>query len=158
MRVRRSVPLEIRHCFSYSIGETENGSPIIWVSGQGGWYEISPSAAYRPVYRKMCEATTLYYKLVDIYNSTPTPKKAKKQKHSTLMDELSGVLLQYAARVGDGSTLDEVAARCNEHAGFLLSHFAQRETLIDWAPTAFYRWLVSEHAVRQPRPSSHARC
>lgn len=148
MRVRKSVPLEIRKCTSYSIGESPDGSPLIWVSGRGGWYEVNPSPAYRPIYRKMCEATTLYYNMVDIYNSRRAPKKTKKQKQSNLMDELAGVFLQYAARVGDGCTFDEVVARCSEHAGFFICQFAQLENLIDWGPTAFYRWLTSEHAVR----------
>ena len=146
MRVRASTPLEIRKCVSFSIGESPDGSPLIWLSGNGGWYEINPSPAYRPIYKKMCEATTLYYNLVDIYNSIQLPKKPKKTK-AKWMDELSGIFLQYAARVGDGSTFEEVIERCNEHAGFFISQFAQQETLLDWHPTAFYKWLTSEHAV-----------
>ncbi|KAM4056177.1 defective in methylation-7 protein [Hirsutella rhossiliensis] len=146
MRVRKSIPLEIRQCVSYSIGESPDGSPLIWVSGRGGWYEINPSPAYRSIYRKMCEATTLYYNMVDIYNSRRAPKRSKKQKQSSLMDELASIFLQYAARVGDGCTFDEVIARCSEHAGFFICQFAQQESLIDWIPTAFYRWLTTEHA------------
>ncbi|KAF4512918.1 hypothetical protein G6O67_000247 [Ophiocordyceps sinensis] len=146
MRVRKSIPLEIRQCTSYSIGESPDGGPLIWVSGRGGWYEINPSPAYRATHRKMCEATTLYYNMVDIYNSRRAPKKTKKQKQSALMDELASIFLQYAARVGDGCTFDEVIARCSEHAGFFICQFAQLETLIDWRPTAFYRWLTTEHA------------
>ncbi|PHH84019.1 hypothetical protein CDD83_2625 [Cordyceps sp. RAO-2017] len=146
MRVRKSTPLEIRQCISYSIGESPDGSPLIWISGRGGWYEINPSPAYRPIYRKMCEATTLYYNLVDIYNSKQLYKKLKKAKQNDLMDELSRVFLQYAARVGDGCTFDEVIARCSEHAGFFICQFAQLESLIDWRPTAFYKWLAAEHS------------
>ncbi|EHK27272.1 uncharacterized protein TRIVIDRAFT_114510 [Trichoderma virens Gv29-8] len=68
MRVRSSTPIEIRHCIAYSIGEDE-GRPVVWVLGRGGWYEINPSDAYRPIFNKMCEATTMYYSLVDIYTS-----------------------------------------------------------------------------------------
>ncbi|POR36449.1 Uncharacterized protein TPAR_03367 [Tolypocladium paradoxum] len=150
MRVRASTPLEIRKCVTFSIGESPDGSPLIWLSGNGGWYEINPSPAYRPIYQKMCEATTLFYNLVDIYSSRRAPKKPKKSR-SGWMDELSGIFLQYAARIGDGSTFDEVVERCNEHAGFFISQFAQQETVLDWQPTAFYKWLTTEHAdlVRQ---------
>lgn len=67
-KVRGSAPIEIRHCISYSIGEDE-ARPVVWVLGRGGWYEINPSEAYRPIFNKMCEATTMYYSLVDIYTS-----------------------------------------------------------------------------------------
>ncbi|KAF4585738.1 defective in methylation-7 protein [Ophiocordyceps camponoti-floridani] len=144
-RVRRSCPLEIRHSTRYSIGETEDGSPIIWVSGRGGWYEINPSPAYRQIFRKMCEATKLYYIMVDIYAPENAPKKNKKSTKSALLDELSGVFLQYAVRAGDGCTFEEVVARCHEHAAFLINQFPQ-ETSIDWNSTAFHRWIMMEHA------------
>ncbi|ODA84025.1 hypothetical protein RJ55_02543 [Drechmeria coniospora] len=145
MRVRSSVPIEIKKCINYSIGESDDGSPLIWISGVGGWYEINPSRTYRPTFLKMCEATTLYYKLVDIYDSTASQRKSKKAKQSSFMDDLAGVFLTYAARVGDGCTFDEVVERCHEHAGFFICQFPQ-ETMIDWQPTAFHRWLMMEHA------------
>lgn len=95
MRVRSSTPLEIRKSTSYSIGEADDGKPLIWVSGRGGWYEINPAPAYKEMYNKMCEATTMYYSVVDIYNSDP-PKKSKKSK-GNYMDELGQVF----HKVGD---------------------------------------------------------
>ncbi|GJN85926.1 hypothetical protein PLIIFM63780_009501 [Purpureocillium lilacinum] len=142
MRVRSSTPIEIRQCITYSIGESPDGSPIIWVSGKGGWYEINPAPRYREIHRKMCEATTLYYTLQDIYSEEP-PKKTKKSKQPALMDELSGVFFKYALNVGDGSTLEEVIERCHEHAGFFICKF-QQDTF-DWSATAFHRWLTAEH-------------
>jgi len=144
MRVRSSTPIEIRQCITYSIGESPDGSPIIWVSGKGGWYEINPAPRYREIHRKMCEATTLYYTLQDIYSEEP-PKKTKKSKQPALMDELSGVFFKYALNVGDGSTLEEVIERCHEHAGFFICKF-QQDTF-DWSATAFHRWLTAEHEV-----------
>ncbi|UNI18935.1 hypothetical protein JDV02_005164 [Purpureocillium takamizusanense] len=144
MRVRSSTPIEIRQCITYSIGESPDGQPIIWVSGKGGWYEINPAPRYRELHRKMCEATTLYYTLQDIYSEQP-PRKAKKTKPLDLMDELSGVFFKYALSVGDGSTVEEVMKRCHEHAGFFISKFQQDP--FGWSATAFCRWLTAEHAV-----------
>ncbi|PHH70950.1 hypothetical protein CDD82_6823 [Ophiocordyceps australis] len=145
-KVRSSTPLEIRECKAFSIGQQDNGSPVIWVSGRGGWYEINPSPTYRPVYRKICEATTFYYDLVDIYNSRPLSKKPKKDlKESVLSKELSTVFHQYAARVGDGVTLPEVYDRCSEHAGFFISQFDQQDRLVDWESTGFHQWLTTKH-------------
>ncbi|RDA88349.1 hypothetical protein CP532_5633 [Ophiocordyceps camponoti-leonardi (nom. inval.)] len=144
-RVRKSTPLEIRHSHLFAIGESDDRSPLIWVSGRGGWYEISPSAAYGPIYRKMCEATTFYYHMVDIYDASKTLKKTKKTKESALLQELSGIFHQYAARVGDGSTFEEVVARCSEHAAFLINQFLQVDLYMDWKPTALYKWIVMQH-------------
>ncbi|KAH7008218.1 hypothetical protein EDB80DRAFT_715908 [Ilyonectria destructans] len=146
MRVRQSVPIEVRQSISYSIGEAEDGQPLIWVSGKGGWYEIFPSPTYLPIYNKMCEAAMLYYRIMDIYK-TQKPKKPKKGRRPDPMIELSHLFHQYAAKVGDGSTLDEVIERCMEHAPFLISQFTQEDPAeFDWRPTLFYRWLTNKHA------------
>ncbi|KAH7166062.1 hypothetical protein EDB81DRAFT_918365 [Dactylonectria macrodidyma] len=142
MRVRTSIPIEVRQSISYSIGEAEDGQPLIWVSGKGGWYEIFPSPTYLPVYNKMCEAAMLYYRIMDIYKNQKA-KKVKKGKRTDPMTELS----HYAAKVGDGSTLDEVTQRCIEHAPFLITQFTQEDPEeFDWRPTFFYSWLTGKHA------------
>lgn len=93
MRVRQSVPIEVRQSISYSIGEAEDGQPLIWVSGKGGWYEIFPSPTYLPIYNKMCEAAMLYYRIMDIYK-TQKPKKPKKGRRPDPMIELSHLFHQ----------------------------------------------------------------
>ncbi|EGR52547.1 uncharacterized protein TRIREDRAFT_74397 [Trichoderma reesei QM6a] len=95
-RPRASTPIEIRHCISYSIGEDE-ARPVVWVLGRGGWYEINPSEAYRPIFNKMCEATTMYYSLVDIYTSEKfrrTPVRA----HANSLEALREDFLQDVVR------------------------------------------------------------
>ncbi|KAK8917780.1 hypothetical protein VCV18_009102 [Metarhizium anisopliae] len=138
MRVRSATPLEIRRCTSYSIGESPDGKPLIWVSGQGGWYEIDPCSAYKPMYNKMCEATTMFYNMLDIYTDDP-PRKTKKVKNSAVMDELD----QYAARIGDGATREEVHERADEHSAFFMDQFSQ--DVDTWKPTAFYKYITTKH-------------
>lgn len=92
MRVKASTPIEIRHCIAYSIGE-DDGRPVVWVLGRGGWYEINPSDAYRPIFNKMCEATTMYYSLVDIYSSGKF-SKTPAASASNLLEALRTDLLQ----------------------------------------------------------------
>ncbi|KAG5989251.1 hypothetical protein E4U43_004535 [Claviceps pusilla] len=153
MRVRTSTPLEIRRSMLYSIGESEDGRPLIWVSGQGGWYEIDPCRAYKPMYNKMCEATTMYYTLLDIYTENP-PKKHKKGKTPTIMEELGPIFLKYVARIGDGSTIEEVIARAREHAVFFINKLSQNDTSLDWSTTAFYKWIFSEFAEQHENTST----
>ncbi|KAK7432770.1 hypothetical protein QQZ08_000631 [Neonectria magnoliae] len=143
MRVRHSVPIEVRQSRQYSIGEAEDGQPLIWVSGKGGWYEIIPSAAYIPIYSKMCEAAMLYYHIMDICKNHPL-KKPKRGKRPNPMAELAPIFHKYAASIGDGSTLDEVVKRCEEHAEFLMSQF-ELEVDFDWRITLFYRWMTNKH-------------
>ncbi|KFA78502.1 hypothetical protein S40288_01510 [Stachybotrys chartarum IBT 40288] len=147
-RVRSSTPIEIDACVSYAIGESgdDHPRPLIWVSGRGGWYEIEPAPEYCQIYNKMCEATTMYYIMIDIYNSGGRRKTAKKSKKADWMEELAPILHQYATRVGDGATLEEAKQRCIDHAPFFLFQFVQESPdLIDWKSTGLYKWLTSEH-------------
>ncbi|KAH6892218.1 hypothetical protein B0T10DRAFT_457933 [Thelonectria olida] len=145
MRLRHSTPIEIRQSISYSIGLAENNQPLIWVSGKAGWYEIVPSASYLQIYNKMCEAATLYYTIMSIYEvENNSAKKLKKGKRVGAIAELSPIFHKYAARIGDGSTLDEVIERCAEHALFLIPHFDQ-EGEFDWKTTLFHKWMTTKH-------------
>ncbi|KAH0495268.1 hypothetical protein TgHK011_008833 [Trichoderma gracile] len=144
-RPRASTPIEIRHCISYSIGEDE-ARPVVWVLGRGGWYEINPSEAYRPIFNKMCEATTMYYSLVDIYTSDKFSRMPVRG-HANSLEALRDDFLQYAMKVGDGATFNEVVQRCTEHAIFFVCQFGQESLdLIDWKQTPFHRWFTAQHA------------
>lgn len=93
MKVRSSTPIEIRQCIAYSIGEAPGARPLVWVLGRGAWYEINPSEAYRPIFNKMCEATTMYYNLVDIYNSKQL-SRIPKASGPSLLESLHDDFLQ----------------------------------------------------------------
>lgn len=55
---------------------------------------------------------------------------------------------QYAMRVGDGTTFNEVVQRCAEHAIFFVCQFGQESlALINWKQTLFHKWFTAEHAV-----------
>ncbi|KAM0346100.1 hypothetical protein ACHAPU_005865 [Fusarium lateritium] len=142
-RVGSSTPLEVRKCSNYSIGEDEDGNPIIWVQGTCAFYEITPSPAYAPIYRKMRDAVLLYYRLMAIYTEKQ-PKKAKKSKKD-IEKELNHVFHQYATQIGDGSTLQIVKGRCDEHASFLISQCLQDVNEVDWTATPFFKWMINRH-------------
>ncbi|RGP77764.1 hypothetical protein FLONG3_4153 [Fusarium longipes] len=144
MKVRRSIEIEVRKCGQYSIGEDANGSPIIWVAGSCAWFELNPSKAYAPIYRQMQEAVALYYRLLAIY-SEKQPKKAKRSKKD-IEKELYQVFHEYATRIGDGSTLEDVIARCDKHASFLIAQCTQDNDELDWQTTQFYQWLIKRHS------------
>jgi hypothetical protein len=143
MKVRKSIELEVRKCVLYSIGEDKNGSPIIWVAGTCAWFELNPSKAYAPIYRQMREAVVLYYRILAIY-SDRKPKKTKKGRKDIERD-LHHVFHEYATRIGDGSTLEDVISRCDKHASFLIAQCTGDESELDWRTTPFYQWLIKRH-------------
>lgn len=91
MRVTKPVPIEIR-CVSHSIGETEDKSPLVWLGGRGGWYEINPAESYRPMYSKMCQAISMYYAVVDVLSAPGY----KRKKGTAEIDELLFQVSKYA--------------------------------------------------------------
>ncbi|KAF5630671.1 uncharacterized protein FTJAE_8127 [Fusarium tjaetaba] len=143
MKVRSLTPFEVRKCGQYSIGESESGSPVIWMLGTCAWFELTPAPAYLPIYRKMQEAIRLYYRLMAIYRDRK-PKKAKKSKKDALK-ELYQVFHEYAASIGDGSTLEEVITRCDDHASFLIAQCIQDQSEVEWSVTPFFKWLINRH-------------
>ncbi|CEI39441.1 unnamed protein product [Fusarium venenatum] len=143
MKVRKSVEIEVRKCVLYSIGEDKNDSPIIWVAGTCAWFELNPSKAYAPIYRQMREAVVLYYRILAIY-SDRKPKKTKRGKKDIERD-LHHVFHEYATKIGDGSTLEDVISRCDKHASFLISQCTGDSSELDWRTTPFYQWLIKRH-------------
>ncbi|CAG9943335.1 unnamed protein product [Clonostachys rosea f. rosea IK726] len=156
-RFKNEIPIQINACSLYSIGEAPGedakGEPpslqVLWVAGQGGWFEVNPAPAYQLMHRKIREAIKLYYTIYDIYDTFGAQTLKRQSKTSNTSDpieRLAPVFLQYAIRVGDGSTVEEVAARCNEIAPFLLCQFLKTdEEYNDWKKTYLYRWLTSNH-------------
>jgi hypothetical protein len=88
-RVRKPIRIEVQASIKYAIGESgydpddveaAAAHPMIWVSGQCGWYELDPARVYLPMFDKMCQGTTLYYKLMDAYREIPRLKSSKRSK------------------------------------------------------------------------------
>lgn len=48
---------------------------------------------------------------------------------------------------------DEVIARCDKHAQFLLAHFPKELAFepsgLTWKDTSFYKWMLDRHPVSQ---------
>ncbi|KAK0383375.1 hypothetical protein NLU13_9288 [Sarocladium strictum] len=148
VRKSKEIPIEIRTVHQFSIGETELRRPCIWILGRcGAWYEVVPSAAYKPTYDMMAEAVYLYYRILDFYGS-PQERVMIPGKR----DEITWLFFQYASTVGDGATYEDVAERCEKHALFLFYQFeTEREFTVSpdeplgkktlWHTTEFYKWL-----------------
>ncbi|KAK1992466.1 hypothetical protein LX36DRAFT_732451 [Colletotrichum falcatum] len=156
----RTALIETRECTRYAIGVSDNGYGA-WAGGQAGWYEIRPpSSAYKEIYNHTIEGVSMYYNILDIIEKHMEAQEAKqgkkewKKKASRIAahEQLSieTLLFKYAVAMGDGATYDEVIARCDDHAHFLLSHFYE-DADMDWSPTMFFKWMTKRH------PETHAK-
>ncbi|KAI3400841.1 hypothetical protein diail_1530 [Diaporthe ilicicola] len=131
--------VEIPVCEGYSIGYGPWAA--VWASGKAGWYEINPAPEYQSMYDYMCEGITLYYKIIDAYDSL-AHNLPKGKRYKALQTPIEKLFFKYSVAIGDGATLPDVKRRCQKHAPFLLAHFDQ-ETEFNWKSTSFRKWLIT---------------
>ncbi|GAW26792.1 hypothetical protein SAMD00023353_5000120 [Rosellinia necatrix] len=121
------IQIESSKAFSVGAKDDSLSVPVVWASGEAGWFEIVPSPAYQRTCEDMFEGVCLHYALLDQYEAALEKlQKSKKKKKATMADvslDLDELLFQYALRVGDGVTLQEAHARLMRQADFLISHF-----------------------------------
>ncbi|KAF3811126.1 hypothetical protein GCG54_00001440 [Colletotrichum gloeosporioides] len=159
----RTALIESKNIRRYAIGAFDSENSVrygAWAGGGTGWFEIRPpSAEYKPTHDRMIEGVAIYYTImtaieehadaVEEYETQTKPgkkgskKKGRKSPPKALT--IQSLLLKYAVAMGDGATLDEVEARCDNHAPFLISHFYEDRAAFDWEPTIFFKWLVERH-------------
>lgn len=136
----RYAPIEIRNNTSFSIGLKADDIPVVWASGEAGWFELEASEKYTPIANSMFEAIQLHYKVNDQYEEELARlKKQNKKKRYSIADvtlPLEEVFLKYAVEIGDGATYEEVTQRCRDHAAFLMSQTPE--------DSEFHRWLKTE--------------
>lgn len=136
----RYAPIEIRNNTSFSIGLKADDIPVVWASGETGWFELEASEKYTPIATSMFQAIQLHYKINDQYEEELARlKKQNKKKRYSIADvtlPFEEVFLKYAVEVGDGATYEEVKQRCRDHAAFLISQNPE--------DSEFHRWLKTE--------------
>ncbi|KAI0403247.1 hypothetical protein F4802DRAFT_572889 [Xylaria palmicola] len=125
------IQIEGSRAFSIGAKDDSLSNPVVWASGQAGWFEIVPAESYRRHCDEMYQGVTLHYSMLDQYEAALEKlRKSKKKKNATLADvslDLDELLFQYALCSGDGLTLPEAHKRLGWNCIFLLSHFP-RET------------------------------
>jgi predicted membrane GTPase involved in stress response len=92
------IQIESSHAFSVGAKDDSLSVPVIWASGEAGWFEIVPSEPYRPICDTMFHAVCLHYSLLDQYEGALQQlQKSKKKKKATFADvtiEIYELLLQ----------------------------------------------------------------
>ncbi|KAI1262512.1 hypothetical protein F5Y18DRAFT_152364 [Xylariaceae sp. FL1019] len=153
----KSHRIQIEASSKFSIACDESGSaPIVWASGQAGWFEIVPSQQYRPICDLMFQAVCLHFALLDAYDEElAKSRKAKKKKKDYRID-LEELLFKYALRSGDGLIVDEAYDRLDEQAIFVLSHFTKGTVVHNYLTNKFPD-IASELAKKAANPEVEQR-
>ncbi|KAI0414141.1 hypothetical protein F5X98DRAFT_258181 [Xylaria grammica] len=121
--------IQIESSKSFSVGAKDDSlaAPVVWASGEAGWFEIVSAPCFQRFCDEMFQAVRLHYSLLDQYEEALGKlQKSRKKKKATLVDvalDLDELLFQYALRAGDGLTLPEAYGQFHKHHIFLLSHF-----------------------------------
>ncbi|KAA8618929.1 hypothetical protein PtrSN002B_009500 [Pyrenophora tritici-repentis] len=66
----KPTEIEIRNVTRFSYGEMTDGAYVMWAQGKAGWFEIRPTAAYKPIYDDMVQAVQLLYFVTDVYSES----------------------------------------------------------------------------------------
>ncbi|KAL8366781.1 hypothetical protein RB595_008769 [Gaeumannomyces hyphopodioides] len=147
-----SVYIEVSASTKYSIGFGFKGNPCpsVWIAGASGWMEITPAREYRPIYDKMMEGITLYYRIQDAYNNLVGSKTGAKRADVMKKAEIGEIFFGYAHRVGDGVLFPEVKRRCRDHALFLLDQFSKEpKENFDWSECSFVTYMKQHYSRQQ---------
>ncbi|RYP01171.1 hypothetical protein DL764_006294 [Monosporascus ibericus] len=84
----KSPWIQIQSSTSFSIGQKDDNGlpvPVLWASGESGWFEIVPSDRYKPIGDIMFQGIDLHYSLLDQYeNALAKLHRKKKNRAKTL--------------------------------------------------------------------------
>ncbi|KAF2126558.1 hypothetical protein P153DRAFT_399328 [Dothidotthia symphoricarpi CBS 119687] len=127
----KPVDIQIRNVTKFSYGETTDGEYVIWAQGAAGWFEIQPTAQYKPIYEDMREAVQLLYFVTDIYNE---PRKKGGGPNAQL------IYKEYAEDDRFPCTDPADAEKIfNKHRIFLTMCFLNRAQGVGWSNTPIYQ-------------------
>lgn len=136
-----SLGIEITDVRMFSYGAYKNGSIGLWASGKAGWFQISPSAAYRRTYDEMTEAVNLLYFVAD---SFAIPRTGKKGSNVVELNT-QGLFERYSAKkIGNKATAAEAAEKFYEHREFLLGSMMSGKEGMSWGANPFYKHLKNK--------------
>ena len=55
---------------TYSFSQFKDGTLGFWAGGQAGWFEVrTPAREYRPIFKEMTEATSMFYFVADKFRN-----------------------------------------------------------------------------------------
>lgn len=88
----KSAHVEVQGSTRYSIGI--GPYPVVWASGEAGWFEIRPARRYEATYNQMCQAISLYYAVMDVYDEIWATKGKGKRRQELAKVKIDDVLFK----------------------------------------------------------------
>ncbi|RYP77123.1 hypothetical protein DL771_001413 [Monosporascus sp. 5C6A] len=117
----KSPWIQIQSSTSFSIGQKDDHGlpiPVLWASGESGWFEIVPSDRYKAIGDVMFQGIDLHYCILDQYEDALAKLHRKKKNRAKTLQHvelpLDDLLFHYAVATGDGITLHEARQRLAE--------------------------------------------
>ncbi|KAJ8108723.1 hypothetical protein ONZ43_g6340 [Nemania bipapillata] len=81
------IQIEASHAFSVGAKDDSLSIPVVWASGEAGWFEIIPAQRYQRICDEMFQGVCLHYSLLDQYEAALEKlHKSKKKKKATIAD------------------------------------------------------------------------
>jgi hypothetical protein len=139
--------IEIQNVTRFSYGEMTDGAYVIWAQGKAGWFEIRPTAQYKPIYDEMVQAVELLYFVTDVYSETR--KKNSGPSAELVFQEVS--ICQNHENWGDNTIqyAEDERFPCNDvataegvfdqHHLFLMMCFLNKAQGLSWSNTSLYQ-------------------
>ncbi|KNG52491.1 hypothetical protein DDE82_006341 [Stemphylium lycopersici] len=127
----KPTDIEIRNVTRFSYGEMTDGAYVMWAQGKAGWFEIRPTAQYKPIYDDMVQAVELLYFVTDIYS------EARKKGGGPSADL---VFQEYAEDERFPCNDTAMAEKLfDHHHMFLMMCFLNRAQGLSWSNTSLYQ-------------------
>ena len=81
------IQIESSRAFSVGAKDDNLAAPVVWASGEAGWFEIVPAPCYQRMCDEMFQAVRLHYSLLDQYEEALEKlRKSRKKKKPTFAD------------------------------------------------------------------------
>lgn len=122
---------------TFSYGQADTGTIILWAGGNAGWFELAPSRTYKSIFDADCEAVKCLYFIADLYQTVKTNRR-KSFKVEEVFD-------RYAAEpMHKCTSLAQAEEIFKRHRLFLLDCMEKGKEGVSWKTTAIYTFLQSE--------------
>ncbi|KAI9718422.1 MAG: hypothetical protein M1812_004143 [Candelaria pacifica] len=132
----RAADIKVRKVDRFSYGQFEDGEVGLWAAGKAGWYQISPSRDYKPIYDDMVEALKVLYFVADKYRHQKLKKKAH---YSGSAETLFNEYVEFTN--GRCASSTDAEAIFYKHRQFLIVCMKAGKEDVVWTKTPLYHHL-----------------
>ncbi|KAI5797748.1 hypothetical protein EDC01DRAFT_651175, partial [Geopyxis carbonaria] len=137
-----TTPHVLPRLYTYSIESFGDNTPLkIWLLGQAGWYGLSPSRAYRPIFEKGLEKARIWSFLEDWY------LQADEEEREGRCDTVEELCAEYSEREETCKGRVHAQSLFMDHHRYLLFKMLETEDMrVTWMATPLYTYYSQKYA------------